>query len=441
MSKVLSHSLILIFFLLISFSLSAQSDSEEKYRLQYEQIRDTSFSNPDYAIKKALEWREEARMKKDQLQLAFVHHAFGNIYWLLGDFPQSLDYYQKAFREYEAEECHWGVASIYNDRAVLSKDWNNLPEAVQLLKSALEVSNSNLNTVVDKELHAVVLFNLTEMYVLTGQEDSAEIYVNELLPYLKETKNKALAYAVLSMAGAALKDKNMPDTALSILNLANTAALKEGDYRYAAQTQIEMGKALLMKDLIDSAAGMFRSSLALGTKIHSEKIQLEASEEMFRLFDSLDYTDQALFYLRKVLLYKESLESAAKVRQEQNMKHLEEIRVAKMEELRREEELKEHHMLQYRIIIIVIVIFLLLIVLFSHRVHNARLLEVLISMVLLLLFEFLAMVTHSIVGSLTDHSPLFMIIPLVLVAALMMPLHHKLIHWSKERLIRKGKKV
>ncbi len=53
---------------------------------------------------------------------------------------------------------------------------------------------------------------------------------------------------------------------------------------------------------------------------------------------------------------------------------------------------------------------------------------------LLMLFEFIAMVIHPYIEEWTHDIPVLMLLVLVAVASLLVPLHHKLEHWVKEKV-------
>jgi hypothetical protein len=57
--------------------------------------------------------------------------------------------------------------------------------------------------------------------------------------------------------------------------------------------------------------------------------------------------------------------------------------------------------------------------------------------VLLLLFEFVSLYIHPFIEKWTHHTPVFMMIILVSIAALLVPLHHKMEKWVKEKLAHK----
>jgi len=54
---------------------------------------------------------------------------------------------------------------------------------------------------------------------------------------------------------------------------------------------------------------------------------------------------------------------------------------------------------------------------------------------MLVLFEYLTLLLHPAVANLTHHTPVLEILIFVGVAALVIPLHHKLEHWLIHKLI------
>jgi amino acid transporter len=60
---------------------------------------------------------------------------------------------------------------------------------------------------------------------------------------------------------------------------------------------------------------------------------------------------------------------------------------------------------------------------------------------LLLVFEFINLFIHPYLGRITDHSPIWMLLILVCLAALLVPLHHRLENWITHRLAEKNKRI
>ena len=60
---------------------------------------------------------------------------------------------------------------------------------------------------------------------------------------------------------------------------------------------------------------------------------------------------------------------------------------------------------------------------------------------LLIVFEFLNLLLHPFLERITDHSPVLMLLALVCIAALLVPLHHRVEKWATEKLVDKNKKI
>jgi hypothetical protein len=60
---------------------------------------------------------------------------------------------------------------------------------------------------------------------------------------------------------------------------------------------------------------------------------------------------------------------------------------------------------------------------------------------LLLVFEFLNLLLHPFLEIVTHHSPILMLLALVCIAALLVPLHHRLEKWATTKLVEKNKKI
>jgi NADH:ubiquinone oxidoreductase subunit 3 (subunit A) len=60
---------------------------------------------------------------------------------------------------------------------------------------------------------------------------------------------------------------------------------------------------------------------------------------------------------------------------------------------------------------------------------------------LLIVFEFLNLFLHPFLENITHHTPVLMLLALVCIAALLVPLHHKLEKWTITKLVKKNKLV
>ena len=103
---------------------------------------------------------------------------------------------------------------------------------------------------------------------------------------------------------------------------------------------------------------------------------------------------------------------------------------------------KRQQNIQYALIILGIIIFISLYLLLSRSfITNTKLIEFFGVIALLIVFEFLNLLLHPFLERITNHSPVLMLLALVCIAALLVPLHHKVEKWATAKLVEKNKKI
>ena len=89
-----------------------------------------------------------------------------------------------------------------------------------------------------------------------------------------------------------------------------------------------------------------------------------------------------------------------------------------------------------------IIIFISIFLLLSQTIIvSEKWIEFLGVLGLLIVFEFINLLIHPYLTTFTNDSPIFMLIVLVIIAALLIPLHHKLENWVTGKMIEKNKKI
>ncbi len=88
--------------------------------------------------------------------------------------------------------------------------------------------------------------------------------------------------------------------------------------------------------------------------------------------------------------------------------------------------------------LIAIALFIPVFILVLFRLRRTRLHRGVIDFMgvlsLLLVFEFITLLSHPFIERITGHTPVLELIILVVVASVLVPAHHQLTHWLKERL-------
>ena len=110
------------------------------------------------------------------------------------------------------------------------------------------------------------------------------------------------------------------------------------------------------------------------------------------------------------------------------------------EKVKLEEQRKQN--IQYALIALGIITFIILFLLLSRSfITNTKLITFFGVVALLMVFEFLNLLLHPFLERITHHSPVLMLLALVCIAALLVPLHHKLEKWATNKLVEKNKQI
>ena len=98
--------------------------------------------------------------------------------------------------------------------------------------------------------------------------------------------------------------------------------------------------------------------------------------------------------------------------------------------------------MQFAAIALGVVIFVILFLVVSHTmVVNQNIIKFLGVLALLIVFEFINLLIHPLLGRVTHHSPLLMLIIMVGIAALLIPFHHRLEKFVIQHLVEKNKRI
>jgi hypothetical protein len=199
---------------------------------------------------------------------------------------------------------------------------------------------------------------------------------------------------------------------------------------------------LLKDNRLQEAKGQATELLALGRDFNNNNLRLAGAGYMQQVFDSLHNTDSAYYYSRMEAKINAQIFSQNNINKMQALAFNDQIRIIEEEAKKTEEEQQRKENIQYALLALGIITFIMLFLLLSRRhITNTKLIQFLGIVALLLVFEFLNLLLHPFLERITHHSPVLMLLSLVAIAALLVPLHHKLEHWATHKLIEKNKQI
>ena len=245
------------------------------------------------------------------------------------------------------------------------------------------------------------------------------------------------------------------------LTLASVyAARKENDLAepYFKRALAVADSSELPEPLINAAAGY--AKLLIGQGRRSEALVwarkgFEATEHIRQpgylvksttaladAFAANGMTDSALVYARLALAWRHSLTALQNRSQLQNQLFTQELKDREDAKAREEAKEERSRNIQFGIIALIVITLGIFLLVFSRTaVVGAKAIKNLSLIALLLFFEFINLLVHPVLGEITHHSPLLMLLCMAAIAALLIPLHHRMEKLITNMLVSKNNRV
>jgi hypothetical protein len=208
-------------------------------------------------------------------------------------------------------------------------------------------------------------------------------------------------------------------------------------YGYNDETEAFLGLHEL-----DSAERCARVSLAMSSK---DKLMVEVQksyDKLYRIYKKKNKQDSADHYLLLATIAKDSLYNIQKAQGLLALTFREEARQADLKAQREKADEQRKLYIQFSLLALGIIALLITILLLSQSVIiNEKWVSFLSTLGLLVVFEFINLLLHPALDSLTEGSPVLMLVALVAIASLLIPLHHRLEHRIKDKMVAKNKRI
>jgi hypothetical protein len=173
----------------------------------------------------------------------------------------------------------------------------------------------------------------------------------------------------------------------------------------------------------------------MATKDRLLPLELEAAEFLVEHYKTERNIDSAFAFINKVHELNDSINSNSRIRQMQIMSSNEQFRQRSLEEKRKLDLAERSQQLQMLLIGIFIPGLFLITLLLSRVKLHLQAIRLLGVLSLLFFFEYLTLLLHPTVASLTNHTPVYEIMIFVGLAAILIPAHHRLEHWLIHKLV------
>jgi tetratricopeptide (TPR) repeat protein len=396
-------------------------------------------SKPDSLLYYAKQLLEFAQQLNNQKMISVAYSSIGQYEYVVGNYSLALQWLFKSLELAENINDSNRIANTNNLIGNTYKEYGDYDKAIThylICKNIAELIHDT------KQNDLFACMNLGEVYALKGIIDSA-------LPYTQQAYALALKYHSRFTGGTLM-------TLGYIHMLLNDKALSAEYFREGMELyKKNFGNSRYLSKGTLSFALMFKKYQQTDSAIYFAHIALNEAKEvpylkgigisakfLASMYDSLHQTDSALFYLKLFITTNDSINNRAKIASFENETFLEQVREnEKAQALQKAEQDREQN-IQYALIALAIILFIILFLLLSRSILvNEKWIEFLGVLGLLVVFEFINLLIHPYLTEVTNDSPVFMLIVLVIIAALLIPLHHKLEKRITEKMVEKNKKI
>ncbi len=338
--------------------------------------------------------------RKDNFGIIQTYRAIGSTYMSAKDYAQSAAYFKKQVPLVSGPGQKEQLSRVYNAIACAYGEGKMPDSGMVYAQKAVALDGESKNHL---QL-AISTSTLGENYIAAGQYDIA-------LPFLRRTFD----YYQQNKAPSPYMD----------------AYLKN-----------DFAEAFLATKLYDSANHYARQALQVSIPFDVKDQSMRAYEYLYKSFEQTNQQDSLNKYFRLAMITKDSLFSLEKIKSIQALSFREELRQQEIaaEKLKAEEERKQN--IQYALMALGIISFVIVFLLLSRRhITNTKAIQFLGVVALLVVFEFLNLLLHPFLERVTHHNPLLMLLALVCIAALLVPMHHRLEKWATAKLVEKNKQI
>jgi tetratricopeptide (TPR) repeat protein len=340
------------------------------------------------ALRLNLQALQIAEQSGDETSIVRVLNSLGSVYFDEKDYWKALGYYFKSLQNYK-------TLASYEKEKVLTNIGDTYMK-LQIFDSALWFSTAafQLSSARNGVEMGDELTNLGEIYSALDQGQLARLYYR-----------RAIA--------------------------ATTQALDFDNYCLSC---LGLAKLFASENSRDSALQFSYRALSAARSAKLTRYQLDAYKLIGGVYEVNERTDSSLHYLKLTIALQDSLYSQQKTIEIQTMTFQENIRQRDIELQKQQARDREVKNIQFIAIALFIPVFGL-IVLFLARIRvKARVIEFMAVVNLLLVFEFVTDVAFPYISDWTNDSPVWEMLILVLIAALLEPVNHRIEDWVKVKL-------
>lgn len=450
MKKLSAKILLIIFFSALSYTsfaqlpnldsllkvISKEKSDSAKFYLAFSGLTESE-TNPVDDMANAEVFLVYGQKNNDKVCEVMGLACLGYDYRAFGNTAKSVEYNLKAKQVAESTGDNRLISPVYIGLATNYLDLGDLPKAIDYCRLSLERA-----THVEENIFTIMT-NLTmgEIYFAAGKLDSALIFTQKAYELSIALKIDYYLCGVYEQLGLIQAKLNNPSLALNYFNLALQEGKKINSPKYINKAYYAIAEHFLNANQKDSAITYSKNAIAAVDNTPFSTMKMKPAKLLLDMYRT-NNADSAFKYSEIYRIANDSLYNIKGIQQTQLMTFEEDARQKQAEIALTKEKEQRKQNIQYALIALGIVIFIMVFLLLSRSIiTNTRIIEFLGVLALIVVFEFLNLLLSPVIGNITNHSPVLMLLSLVIIAAVLIPIHSRLQILATTKLVEKNKKM
>ncbi len=436
------RQLIILFFVLINLQSVFAQNKIEQFKTLSDKAENTGLHTGLLDSAACVQMLRLAQELKNDSLLAISYNLIGEfISRIKGDNTTGLEYYFKAIPLAEKSNDKRRLSSIYFDMSSVYFNLQNNEESVNAIRKGGENLPGKSHPLYDFML-AQYQRGMSMYFVYNKQADSALSYAQSLAATSRKLKSPLFQFSAMYLNGAAYAEQGDKDLAETWFKKAD-ALLDSLNSPFGLLRFSVMYIPFLMDNhQLVKAKMRAQHLLGVGEQLGNNDLKLAGAGFMRQIFDSLHLIDSAYYYSRIEAVTNAEIFNQNNTNKIQALAFNEQIRNIEEDARAKAVEEERRQNIQFALIALGIIIFITLFLLLSRTIIvNEKIISFFTILGLLVVFEFINLLLHPWLASITHESPVLMLLALVAIASLLIPFHHKMEHWIKEKMVEKNKAI
>jgi len=387
-------------------------------------------------------------------KLNFVRGLKKSLYFLSGEYYSLMDYVNgirvtterialaeatkdtsELLDALESKAGFYSLAKDYDNALIYSKTMSNISYEYSLSRQNQNQYDSllqrNWNTGTHFYLNS--LADIGDAFMNQNKLDSALFYFQKNYE-LAITKMYSLILPTTNMGEINYKIGNY-EIALAYFKKAFILNLNAFGGSLEININLDLAKAFEKLGNKDSAFFYSKMAFRLSKGYGDLGSVLNTSEKLFQLYKADKNIDSAFYYQNIYISVKDSLFTQDKVRLLTKYSINEEMRQNEINEQKLQEQDQRRENIKLGLIAVFIPVFASISFLLGRKKRkHTKIISLMGLASLLMLFEFISLLLHPYIEVLTNHDTIFIYLILLIIAAILVPVHHKLEEWVKSKL-------